>query len=35
MPYVFTLGCAIGISTTEFSYTTGGASLVYAATVHS
>jgi hypothetical protein len=34
MPYAFTLGCAIGISSTEFTYTSGGNSLAYAATVH-
>ena len=33
--YVFTKGCAIGISTTELTYTSAGNVLSYAATVHS
>jgi hypothetical protein len=35
IPYVFTLGCSIGISSTELTYTSGGASLLYIATVQS
>lgn len=34
MPYVFTLGMNIGISTTELTYTSAGNLLSYAATVH-
>lgn len=33
-PYVFTLGCAIGISSTELTYTSAGNVLSYAAMVH-
>jgi hypothetical protein len=35
IPYVFTLGCSIGLSSTELTYTSGGASLMYIATVQS
>lgn len=34
MPYVFTLGCGIGISSTELTYTSAGNYLSYAASVH-
>lgn len=34
MPYVFTLGMCIGISTTQLTYTSAGNVLSYAATVH-